>query len=175
MSEILNEPPVNTHEDLWVVCNICVGDDSIDLMYGGSREDYFEVRWAGKPLCIPPGETRIVPEYLADHFAKHLVDYLLTRDKVMIHDETFRAPLFAQIKLRKADESDRPSQTSDGGANEPIETLPGTGTEASEPQGLGNRTDEQDQAAGDQISGGDQGNPGIVDATGKPKSPNQAG
>lgn len=98
---------MNEYQDLWVVCNICVNDDSIDLEYGGSRADYFEVRWSGIPLCIPPGDTRIVPEYLADHFAKHVVDYILTRDKRMIHDMRLRDPLIAQIKLRKADESDR--------------------------------------------------------------------
>ena len=102
-------------EDSYVVCNILVDDDSIDLEFGGSRADYFEVQYDGESLRIAPYEERVLPEHLARHFAKHLVDYMLHREGRMIHDQGLRAPLIGKIILRKADESDRISRESDQG------------------------------------------------------------
>ena len=94
-----------------VVCNILVDDLTRDPEYQGSRADYFEVRYDGEPLRIPPGETRVLPRYLAEHFAKHLADYILTRNGQMVHDELLRAPLLSQIILHSANETDISKQT----------------------------------------------------------------
>ena len=95
-------------EDLYVVCNILTDDEGTDSS-GYSYADYFEVKWDGKQTSIKPGETAILPEYLANHFAKHLIDYLLTRDKKLIHDEELRGRLLSKIILHKASKEDRPA------------------------------------------------------------------
>lgn len=95
-------------EDTMIVKNILIGDNhemqdvipyanarqSIDPSTGAQHfvnqietnifenvwntSDYFEVRWDGRPHRIKPGETRRMPRYLADHFAKYLIDYILS-------------------------------------------------------------------------------------------------
>lgn len=96
-----------TQEKLFVVCNILVGDDSIDPIWGGSRADYFEVRYDGNPIRIPAGETMVLAEHLANHFAKHLIDHILVSEGKMMHDEAHRQPLKDRIILREAHEVDR--------------------------------------------------------------------
>lgn len=94
-------------EDILIVRNILVGDDKDveePISYANARpmvdpttgqqhfvnqistglfehswntKDFFEVRWDGRPHRIKPGETRNMPRYLADHFAKYLIDYIL--------------------------------------------------------------------------------------------------
>jgi hypothetical protein len=43
------------------------------------HSQYFEVRYNGQPFRILPGETRIFPRYIAEHFAKHLADHMLQK------------------------------------------------------------------------------------------------
>jgi len=47
--------------------------------YSYSHRDYFEVRWGNQPHRIKPGATRIMPAFLARHFAKHLADHILMK------------------------------------------------------------------------------------------------
>lgn len=100
--------PREHQEDTMIVKNILVGDDhqmedvipyasarqSIDPSTGAQHfvnqietnmfeniwntKDFFEIRWDGRPHRIKPGETRRMPRYLADHFAKYLIDYILS-------------------------------------------------------------------------------------------------
>ncbi len=44
-----------------------------------NTKDYFEVRWDGRPHRIYPGKTRHFPRYLAEHFAKAMIDFILTK------------------------------------------------------------------------------------------------
>ena len=44
-----------------------------------NHKDYFQVKWAGVPHRIAPGETRKMPRFLANHFAKHLADHILLK------------------------------------------------------------------------------------------------
>jgi hypothetical protein len=46
-------------------------------MHSWNTKDYFEVRWDGRPHRVRAGERRRMPRYLANHFAKHLIDYIL--------------------------------------------------------------------------------------------------
>lgn len=125
--------PKEHPEDTLVVCNILVGDDtdvddvipyanarpSIDPQTGQphfvnqidtnlfehtwNTQDFFEVRWDGRPHRIRAGETRRMPRYLADHFAKHLIDFILIqrekREKVtgLLKNRLERAKLYKQI------------------------------------------------------------------------------
>ena len=42
-----------------------------------SHAEFFQVRWSGYPHRIRPGETRLMPRYIAEHYAKHLADHIL--------------------------------------------------------------------------------------------------
>lgn len=101
--------PKEHPEDTLIVCNILVGDDTeVEevIPYANSRpsldpgtgqqhfvnqidtnifehswntRDFFEVRWDGRPHRIKPGDSRRMPRYLADHFTKGLIDFILTQ------------------------------------------------------------------------------------------------
>lgn len=109
MRENPQKGPKEHPEDTMIVRNILMGDDteveevipyansrpSVDPSTGAqhfvnqiesktfdhywSTKDFFEVRWDGRPHRIKPGETRNMPRYLADHFAKHLIDFMLAQ------------------------------------------------------------------------------------------------
>lgn len=71
--------------------------------YSWNTRDFFEVRWDGRPHRIKPGETRRMPRYLADHFSKYLIDFILTqremKEKVtgLLKNRLERAKLYKQI------------------------------------------------------------------------------
>lgn len=73
--------------------------------YSWNTKDYFEVRWDGRPHRINAGETRRMPRYLGDHFAKYLIDFILmqreTKEKVtgLQKNRTERAKLYKQIVI----------------------------------------------------------------------------
>lgn len=125
--------PKEHPEDTMIVCNILVGDDNVIeevIPYANARPsidpqtgqqhfvnqidtnlfehswntgEFFEVRWDGRPHRIKAGETRRMPRYLADHFAKHLIDYILIerekREKKtgLLKNRLERANLYKQI------------------------------------------------------------------------------
>lgn len=127
--------PKEHPEDTLIVRNILVGDDteiedvvpyanarpSIDpqtgqqhfvnqidtnlFEYSWNTREYFEVRWDGRPHRIRAGETRRMPRYLADHFAKYLIDFILmqreTKEKVtgLQKNRLERAKLYKQIVI----------------------------------------------------------------------------
>lgn len=68
-----------------------------------NTKDFFEVRWDGRPHRIKPGEKRFLPRYLADHFAKALIDFILTRREEkerlrgLVKNRMERAKLYKQI------------------------------------------------------------------------------
>lgn len=39
----------------------------------------FQVRWSGQPFTILPGQSRVWPRYLAEHFAYHLCNHMLDK------------------------------------------------------------------------------------------------
>lgn len=43
------------------------------------HSEYFEVRYNGQPFRIEPGETKVFPRYIAEHYAKHLADHILQK------------------------------------------------------------------------------------------------
>ncbi len=43
------------------------------------HSQFFEVRYNGQPFRIEPGETKVFPRYIAEHFAKHLADHMLQK------------------------------------------------------------------------------------------------
>lgn len=125
--------PKEHPEDTLIVCNILVGDDTeiedvipyanaragVDpatgtqhfvnqietnvFEYSWNTREYFEVRWDGRPHRIKAGETRRMPRYLADHFAKYLIDFILLKreekEKLtgLLKNRLERAKLYKQI------------------------------------------------------------------------------
>lgn len=73
-----------------------------------STKDFFEVRWDGRPHRVKPGQQRFFPRYLADHFAKALIDFILTKrekdEKLtgLMKNRLERAKLYKQIVVSVA-------------------------------------------------------------------------
>lgn len=43
------------------------------------HSEYYEVRYESQPFRIVPGGSRVMPRYVAEHYAKHLADHILTK------------------------------------------------------------------------------------------------
>lgn len=88
--------------------------------YVYNHRDYFQVLWGGQPHRIKPGETRIMPRFLAKHFAKHLADHLLMKKEEkenksgLMQSPTERPKMLATILLSVEDFFLSPTQTSEG-------------------------------------------------------------
>ncbi len=54
-----------------------------------NHADSFRVKFDGKPYEVAPGKTKLLPRFVAEHFAKHLADHLLQKKE----DETGRRGL----------------------------------------------------------------------------------
>jgi len=39
----------------------------------------FTVTWDGRPMTVPPGGKRVMPRYIAEHFARKLADHILRK------------------------------------------------------------------------------------------------
>ena len=66
------------HEnDILLVYNPDLGCDEEDAEEGWSHKDFFQVKWDGYPHRIAPGESRRMPRFLAEHYAKHLANHIL--------------------------------------------------------------------------------------------------
>ena len=57
----------------------------------------FDGMWGGERTTIKAGETRQFPRFLANHYAKHLIDKILIRGGQDFSNELLRAPLADQI------------------------------------------------------------------------------
>lgn len=86
------------------------GNDIANRMQYGSEfhewnhAEYFEVRYDGQPFRIAPGATRMMPRYIAEHYAKHLADHILgkqdTKKKTLVNNAGARAKVLSEIILR---------------------------------------------------------------------------
>lgn len=52
----------------------------------------FKVEWSGYPYELKSGEKRILPRFIAQHFAKHLADAILMRKEQKIFEDTGKMP-----------------------------------------------------------------------------------
>lgn len=74
-------------------------------MHVWNTKDYFEVRWDGRPHRIKSGQTRQFPRYLAEHFARYLIDFILTEReekeklKNLVSNKIEREKLYNEIIL----------------------------------------------------------------------------
>jgi len=99
-------PPLTDPQDVLVVQNIDLGCNDIDSEEGWSHADFFQVKYGGAPLRIKPGETRLVPRYRAEHFAKHLADHMLmkmeeeTGKQFLVNNVIERPKMLAKILVK---------------------------------------------------------------------------
>lgn len=80
-----------------------------ELNYHFNHRDGFQVRWAGQPFTLKPGETAKMPRFLGEHFAYHLANHMLDKqgpnarnnplqrpamlEKIIIKEEPFFAAI----------------------------------------------------------------------------------
>lgn len=75
----------DTSEDIVKVSNRVVDSEGAvateiyDKHEQWKHDDFFQVKFDGKPYRIAPGKTALLPRFIADHFAKHLADHLLQK------------------------------------------------------------------------------------------------
>ena len=101
-----DDTPHKPHElDVLIVCNPDVNCDVIDTEEDYPHKEYFQVRWSGHPHRIAPGQTKKMPRFLAEHFAKHLANHLLmkleesTGRKGLVQSSFERPKMIAKIIL----------------------------------------------------------------------------
>ena len=88
--------------------------------YVYNHAEYFQVLWGGQPHRVKPGETRIMPRFLAKHFAKHLADHILTKREEkenksgLMQSPTERPKVLATILLKVESYFMVPADTSEG-------------------------------------------------------------
>lgn len=114
MPELIKKELLEGHElDSILVTNPDIGCDFEETVitphqdpYIYNHSEYFQVLWGGQPHRVKPGETRIMPRFLAKHFAKHLADHILTKmeEKTgkagLMQSPTERPKVLATILLR---------------------------------------------------------------------------
>ena len=90
-------------EDIVLVKNIHLDSDCLDEEDGYSHRDRYQVRWNKMPFSVDAGSVKRFPRYLADHFAKHLIDHILQKQEdegkgmMLTRDERKRNALKEQI------------------------------------------------------------------------------
>lgn len=67
-----------------------------DAIEEWSHSDFFQVRWSNVPHRIKPGESRRMPRYIAEHYAKHLANHILQK----LEKETGRTNLVQNVVER---------------------------------------------------------------------------
>jgi hypothetical protein len=103
--------PIESREDLILIKNIDIDCDEVteeivrrdrtqqdenghslisweDVPESFDHAEYFQVKFDGHPFRLAPGTTRVMPRYLAEHFAKHLADHVLQKKERKILKET---------------------------------------------------------------------------------------
>ncbi len=71
--------PNTSEQDILLVHNSDVGCQETDPDEGWFHKDFFQVKWGGQPHRVKPGETRRMPRFLAEHYAKHLANHILIK------------------------------------------------------------------------------------------------
>ncbi len=44
-----------------------------------NHKDFFQVKWSSQPHRILPGQTKLMPRYIAEHYAKYLATHMLQK------------------------------------------------------------------------------------------------
>lgn len=74
--------------DFLTTSKITMDDDGnrltefVEIPYEFDHSKEFQVRWGGQKFRIAPGETRKMPRYIANHYAKYLADHILAKREI---------------------------------------------------------------------------------------------
>lgn len=85
--------------DILRVANIDVNCSLNDPQVHPESQDKFVAYWAKNPYVIEAGKTRLFPRFIANHYAKHLADHILTSRELSVADPKERPLLIKQIIL----------------------------------------------------------------------------
>lgn len=105
MPEDTNTPKKPNESDILLVYNSDINCDVIDSEDNYPHKDYFQVKWSNHPHRVAPGKVRKMPRFLAEHFAKHLADHILTKmeeqtgRKGLVQSPTERPRVLKEILL----------------------------------------------------------------------------
>ena len=78
----------------------------IEIQQEFSHGDYFQVKWGGQPHRILPGQTKLMPRYVAEHYAKYLADHMLGKMEAstgkigLVQSKVERPKMLAKILVR---------------------------------------------------------------------------
>jgi len=115
-----NQP---VHElDILLVHNPDVSCTEEDVEHGNSHDQFFRVLWGKHPHDIAPGQTKRMPRFLAEHFAKYLATHMLTREeertgkKSLVFSSTERPKMVSRILLGVESYFQSPAAMSPGAA-----------------------------------------------------------
>ena len=84
-------------QDIVRIANIDISCDLPDPDVHPQGVESFVVAFDNIPHSINAGETRTFPRYLADHYAKHLADHILIRQKLEVNNPKVRPGLLEEI------------------------------------------------------------------------------
>lgn len=118
-----------------------------------SHDEGFRVKWEGQWFNIPPGESKVFPRFLAEHYAKYLADHSLAKRNKPENSITERPKVLAEILIKIQQYFNAEPETTAGEAvvaqvsalNEPTTNLgeipnPAVGVLKPEPQPLAELT-----------------------------------
>lgn len=72
-------------------------DNSKKYIFTNATDENFTGMWGGNPETIPAGESRLLEEYLAYHYAKHLTDREMMKQNKPFADKKMREEYFAKF------------------------------------------------------------------------------
>jgi hypothetical protein len=75
--------PQESEQDIIIVRNVDIDCDFVDESDGSDHHQGFSVKWGGHPHTIRAGATRLMPRFVADHYAKHLTDHILLKEEAV--------------------------------------------------------------------------------------------
>ena len=81
-------------------------NEFVEIPEEWNHKNYFQVKWSSQPHRILPGETKLMPRYIAEHYAKYLATHMLgkmektTGRMGLIQSSVERPKMLARILLR---------------------------------------------------------------------------
>ncbi len=72
-------------------------DENEVILFTNIDEEDYEAMWGGKTKIIQAGKTESFPRFLANHYAKHLINKILIKKGKDFGDSLAREPLLAKI------------------------------------------------------------------------------
>lgn len=82
-------------------------------------------RFDSRDFHFAPGETKLLPDYLANHFANHLADILLHAEGKQVVDQTRQSILDRILVAQEEQEHASPVEAEVAALNTPMKKKPG--------------------------------------------------